>query len=203
VSVLAWDDTGLLAETVKTAAVPPTEFAAPATTSLDAAASVLRGWVDSLDLLITATRNAPAKLFRAINHICLRARCPWLHANESAHQIEIGPYIRPHESACFTCMEQRRASTEPLAIEEHLYQDQLAARHPAGSTPPLGESLVSATLGASIIIIEVIRILTFIAPPTLLGSTLHVSPLEYSFETNRVLRVPRCEDCYDPGASPS
>lgn len=196
IRILDWDDDGFLLKTLADGIITPRQAIHLSTTSVDEAAAWLSTWVEDVDLLVTATRNAPNALFRAINRISLHRECPWIRGNLDGTQMEVGPYVRPYESACYTCMELRQASTQDFAIEEYLYQQELARERPAGEGVLIGESLFAATLAGSLITAEVIRIITNIAPPTLLDNVLTILTLSGGFQTNRILRVPRCPDCF-------
>jgi thiazole/oxazole-forming peptide maturase SagC family component len=164
--------------------------------SVEAAGRTLRAWVPFADLVITATRNGCAKLFREVNKLSLEHRRPWLRGNFDGSDLEVGPYVNPYNSSCYRCLELREASAMDAAIEERIYQDRLANEDLAGKQAPLGEALFTATLGASILVGEVIRIITNIAPPTLLDHVLQVSTVTGTMETTQILRLPRCPECY-------
>jgi bacteriocin biosynthesis cyclodehydratase domain-containing protein len=196
IDVLDWDDDGLLAEALANQPVPPQRLVHLAPTSVEEAARNLGPMTSECDLLLTATRNAPAELFRAVNRLCLEQNKPWLRANDDGTNVEIGPYIRPFRSACYTCMAMRLASAEDLAVEEHLYQQHLAEARPAGITSPRGEAIPAATLAASLVAMETVRILSGLAATSLLNAVLTMEPVTGVFRTNRFLRVPRCPECY-------
>ena len=80
-------------------------------------------------------------------------------------------------------------------LEEHLYEKELDVQRDAGQTPPIGESIASATLAASFVVMEVLRILTGTALPTLLNGGMTVSPMTGQIETHRIQRVPHCPEC--------
>jgi bacteriocin biosynthesis cyclodehydratase domain-containing protein len=196
IQVLDWDDDGILGQTLAEGPAAPARLAHLPSTSVEEAIRRLPPLLAEADLLVTATRNAPADLFRAVNRTCLERKCRWLRANEDGTQIEIGPYVRPFGSACYRCMELRQASAHDFAVEEHLYQQHLGAERPAGENPPVGEALPVAVLAASLVSLEVVRVLTGIAVPVLLNAVQTVDPLGGTVRTNRILRVPRCPECY-------
>lgn len=196
VAVLDWNDDGFLHATLAASPTPPRELVHLNTTAVDRAAKQVRTWADDADLIVTATCDAPAALFRALNRIALSRQTPWLHGNVSGSQAEIGPYVLPDDSGCYRCMELRRASVQDFAIEEHLYQEHLAEERDAAMRVPLGESLWAATLAASLLVGEVIRSLTELALPTLLNTVLQLHPVSGDLQANTFLRVPRCPDCY-------
>ena len=202
-SVLAWDDDQWSRAEWARGPFPPRHFTHLPSTSVDEAGQWLWPLAENTDLVVVAARHAPADLYRIINRICLDRGCPWLRASEDGWQVEIGPYVRPHTSACFRCLELRQASARNFAIEEHLYQEHLARPRPAGETLPAGEILPITTLAASLVVLEVIRIVTGLAAPTLLNAVLTVDPLSGSFQSNRILRVPRCPECGRGATFPS
>jgi bacteriocin biosynthesis cyclodehydratase domain-containing protein len=166
------------------------------TRSVDEVSTVLAGWLPVADLVVTATRSGSAQFFHAVNRLCLEHRRPWLRGNFDGSTFEIGPYVYPYGSACYSCLELRRASAMEGAIEEQIYQERLAETRPANTQPPLGEALFAATLGASVLTAEVIRTVTNVAQPTLLDHVSQISAVVGTMETSHVLRVPRCPDCY-------
>lgn len=198
IRALGWDDDGLFHETLMHGPTPPRELVRLPTTSVDGAAAQLRDWMEDADLLVTATCEAPAALFRAINRIALLRRTPWLHGNASGSRADIGPYIWPHDSACYHCMELRQASVRDLAIEEHLYQEHLAEERDVAERAPRGEAVWSSTLAASLLAGEAIRVISGIAAPTLLNAVIELAPVSGVLRMNHFLRVPRCPECY-PG----
>ena len=193
--VIDWDDNGFLINSIRAGPSPPRSAVHLKTTSVDAPAEFLRDWASDADLVVTATRNAPALLFRAINRICLDCKCQVLFANDDGTEVELGPYVIPYAAACYCCVQLRKASAVENMLEEQVYQRQLAAHRDAGKTLPLGESIVSATLAASLVAIEVVRVVTGTALPTLLNAVMTLSPLVGKIETHQILRVPRCPEC--------
>jgi bacteriocin biosynthesis cyclodehydratase domain-containing protein len=200
--VLAWDDDGLLAESLAVAPVRPLEVRSLDVVSPEAAAAPLREWLDDTDLLVTATRNAPAELFRRINRICLQHGRGWLRGNADATRIDVGPYVDPFRSACFACLELRERSMQPAAVDEQLYQDDLARPRAADETLPLGEALFGASIAAGLLVGEVVRIATGFAMPTLVNAVATVLPVSGTVDWHTLLRVPRCPECFRGAVAP-
>jgi bacteriocin biosynthesis cyclodehydratase domain-containing protein len=205
VRVLAWDDK--VADTnessarwsvVAESAYPqdrPIEIAEASPATHDRAAAILRGWAVEADLIVTATRNGPDRLFEEINRIGLQTVTPWLRGNVEASKIELGPYVNPSTSACFACVQLRRRSADPMAIEHELDHIQRANHTLQQALPPIGEALFAATLGASHLVGECVRALTGVAMPTLVNRVVTLFPVSGEQQANTVLRVPRCPEC--------
>jgi bacteriocin biosynthesis cyclodehydratase domain-containing protein len=196
VRVLDWNDDGLLDQTLRRHPTPPQDQVHLSVTSIDTVASYLRPWTRDADLLLTATCEAPAELFRTLNRLCLLHGCPWLRSNVDGSRVELGPYVVPYDSGCYRCMELRQSSVQAFAIEEYLYQQHLAQEREAIERKPLGEAVWSSTLAAALLVGEIVRVISGIAPPTLLNGVMEIRPVTGSLRTNRFLRVPRCPDCY-------
>jgi bacteriocin biosynthesis cyclodehydratase domain-containing protein len=201
--LLSWDDgpAGTLesdngiVSILHSSPIPPAVSASAGPATLDTVDGILRDWLFDADLIVTATRNAPDRLFETINRICQQAAKPWLRGNLEASSIELGPYVHPGSSACFGCLQLRRRSADPLAIEHELDHAARVQSDEVGGIPPVGEALFAATLGASQLTGEVIRVVTGIAMPALLNRVVTVSPITGEQHANSVLRVPRCPEC--------
>jgi bacteriocin biosynthesis cyclodehydratase domain-containing protein len=200
--VIAWDDDGVLARVLSDSPVPPVELVSPPDTSVDVVAGHLRAWAEDADIVIMATCDAPAALCHAVNRICLSRSTPWLRGNTDGSRFDIGPFVLPYESGCYRCLELRQASMQEFAIEEYLYQEHLATEHPSGGWAPSGESLWTATLAASFLVGEAIRVATGLAAPTLLDTVIQLSPVSGVLQPNHFRRVPRCPDCYRGEVAP-
>src|SRR5262249_23731263 len=130
---------------------------------------LLHQWLQELtpipDLLITATRDVPGAVFDLINRHCLESNVRWLRGHDDLVQLEIGPFVDPLSSGCFTCMLLRQISCMDHPIEEELYQQHLAenAEDIGGG---IGESVAFATAGASLLAMEALRITTGITAPS-------------------------------------
>jgi bacteriocin biosynthesis cyclodehydratase domain-containing protein len=195
IDVMDWDDDGRLLELIRSLPRKPRRTFHLDDTAIEDVAYALANWVHESDLVVVSTVNGPARLFEAVNGICVENRVPWLRGNCAAEKIEVGPYVMPGESGCFTCMKMREASSHEFPIEEHFYQERLASHRRAGSLPPRGESLPFAALAASLVVCEVTRVASGIAPPTLSNAVLSALPVRNEFVTNHFLRVPSCPVC--------
>ncbi len=161
----------------------------------DQAAETLRDWASDADLIVTATRNAGDRLFETINRISLQTVTPWIRGNVEASTIELGPYVSPATSACFECVQLRRRSTDPMAIEHELDHIERANETLPQGLPPYGEALYAATMGASHLVGECVRSLTGLAMPSLINRVVTLLPVTGEQRSNTVLRVPRCPEC--------
>jgi oxazoline/thiazoline synthase len=164
-------------------------------TSTVRATDLARRWGATADLIVSATLNAPDSLSFGLNDAAIAAGSPWLRSNLVAAELEVGPLVRPGESACYTCARLREAAARGLAPEQFWYEQEMSRERPAGQTPPRGESLATASVAASLVVAEAIRCLAGVAPPTLINAVQSVGLLTGVSRIDRVLRVPRCPAC--------
>lgn len=195
ISVAAWNDDGNLAEIARGEPAPAREVLHAPTTEIDDVAAWVQARIAHADLLIVAVRNASTILGRSLNRICLDSAVPWLWSNDSGSQMEIGPYIVPHDSGCYRCLELRRSSARADAVEEHLYHQELSKERPAATVAPLGEAFPFAMVAAGLVASEVCRGISAIAVPSLIGQVMTLSPVTGEMERHRFMRVPRCPEC--------
>jgi len=162
---------------------------------------IARG-VGEPSLLVTALRVATDDLFEEVNRLCLRNRWRFLKGAETPEYFEIGPFVEPYDSACFTCAHLRKRSTMDFPIEERLFQKhwKQEAKNPdtKKATALNGEATASALVPVGILAMECIRIATTISLPTLLNAQMTFKPLSGELAKNRILRVPHCPDCQSP-----
>jgi bacteriocin biosynthesis cyclodehydratase domain-containing protein len=188
----AWDDDN----TLNSADDMPRVTSSLLTTDTDEAISAIEDLAEGVDLLITATCDAPRALFEEINELALATRTPWLIGNTAGSAIELGPLVLPYETACYTCLLLRQRSADPLAVEHEIYEKTKQISRQAGHRNITGESVWASTQAASFLVGEAIRVLTGIAPPTMTDAAIRMLPISGTLETNQVLRVPRCPACY-------
>lgn len=193
INVGAWDDDGTLNAAND---MPHVSSSMLTTTDTDQAISAIEDLAEGVDLLITATCDAPRALFEEINELALATRTPWLIGNTAGSAVELGPLVLPYETACYTCLLLRQRSADPLAVEHEIHETTKQIQRRAGQRNIIGESVWASTQAASFLVGEAIRVLTGIAPPTMTDATIRVLPISGILETNEVLRVPRCPACY-------
>jgi bacteriocin biosynthesis cyclodehydratase domain-containing protein len=126
----------------------------------------------------------------------LASRTWWLIGNTAGSAFELGPLVFPYETACYTCLLLRHRSADPMAIEREIYEESKRGARRSGERNVIGESVWASTQAASVLVGEAVRVLTGIAPATLIDSSIRILPVSGIFETNQILRVPRCPACY-------
>ncbi len=195
-----WSSDGFMSESI---ARLRQEFPAQATTcqetvpvisrSTERLLSILDDLLPAADLLITACTSGSRELFEEVNRLCLRHSVRWLRGNDDGANFEIGPLVIPFNSACYRCLTLRKTSAAEHAIEEELYENELARS--GEKLTHQGESLPWATMAAGVLSTEVVRCIGNITTPTLENGVLTIT-MGGAFRNNSVLQVPRCPDCF-------
>jgi bacteriocin biosynthesis cyclodehydratase domain-containing protein len=190
-----WDDDGSMIGALK-ATYPLCRYQHNHTRSIDAISQILNRWGDAPDLVAAAVRNAPDDLFSLINEYCVRNCIPWTRVSVSGTELVLGPsYVGPG-SACFGCFKTRLLSSEHYPIEYTLNQRDLSQEKLRGTTEPIGEAIYLATLAASLVTGEVVRILTEFAPASYANAFVRLSAISSDLEKSAILPMPRCSECY-------
>lgn len=143
---------------------------------------------EGIDLLIMCEDAFDPEHYRAVNRLCLDRNLSWISGRSVGARVEVGPLIVPRETACYTCLEQRK--TGNLAFYESL----LATQHLLASA---GMSLgrLNITLGYEVLALEVIKILTGFSRPLTYGSVYTFDPVTLEGKLHPVLKIPRCPAC--------
>lgn len=161
--------------------------------SLDSLERLVDDAAGDVDLVVCAIVGASSGVPATVNRICCATDTRVLFAVTVESRMDLGPLVQPGESACYECVRLREQSMSSSAMENLLYRAHLEESD--GSRRVVGEALPVATLYASLVVMEAIRVLTGIAAPTLLNHVTSVEGVRGSMCTNRVPRVPRCPTC--------
>ena len=192
VVVLEWGPDAFMSESIASSASTPLQLVKLGP-SLDESRLRLLELLPLNDLVVLAMRNCASNFFEQLNLLCLSHERRWLYSHDRSSAIDIGPFIDPHSSACWTCMHLRQVTAIEDAMSEAIYDQEISNNPPQQKL--LGESLTLATLAASILLEETIRIVTVVNPPALFDCMISVDSAG-NLKKNRIRRVPRCPDCY-------
>lgn len=165
--------------------------------SEDAVEGFMQSRINSAELVVAALRSVPQSVFASINELCVQAQVQWLRAHDNGSNIEVGPYVNPHDSPCFECMLVRQISGGDYAVEEELFQNFLEEQSSVHQLS--GESIGLATQAAAYLAQESVRIVSAIEKPCLDGGVVTFHS-DGNIEQNWFIRVPRCAVCARGGA---
>jgi len=137
-------------------------------------------------------------LLRETNRVCTQFRVAWMIV-QGPHggTGQVGPIFIPGELPCYACLEARIKSNLEFFDQYDALEKELTRRRRAsaeyGSLPQFAKML------AAVASTEIVKYLSGIAAPALLGSYITLNLLTYESQYHRVLRVPYCEHCGKSG----
>jgi bacteriocin biosynthesis cyclodehydratase domain-containing protein len=128
------------------------------------------------------------RLLDAVDAWSKRRRIPWLLVrNLELQEGWVGPLFVPGETASYRSLEARLRANMPNYSEHVTFEAQIHATEP---TPPIGALEAMGDLLASIAVIELIKFVTEMKVPELLGKFLTVNLWTWETELHEVLRMP-------------
>ncbi|HEX5726108.1 MAG TPA: TOMM precursor leader peptide-binding protein [Longimicrobiaceae bacterium] len=149
------------------------------------------------DVYVVASDPLDPAFLVWFNKVALRHHLPWIPLNTSGFFFRIGPFVLPHETACWVCYERR--------VESNLvyYDDHIAVRaaiQKRSEPMPPADNLVPGVveLAANLVALEAVRFLASRASllePALFGKTLEYALLSMQGTMHTVLKLPRCPAC--------
>lgn len=143
---------------------------------------------ENLDLLILADEHFDPDFYGQTNHICLERKLKWTSCRQLGLRYEVGPTIVPFETACFRCLELRKAANVTFYEEFLTNQRQLVAGHYT-----LGS--LNFELGCEVLALEIIKLLTGFSRPLTYSSIYSFDLVSMESRIHPVLKLPRCPAC--------
>ena len=134
------------------------------------------------NLLIYCPDAFDEALAKRLNESCLRHSIPFLIYQQKALEVELGPLVIPHETACYVCYELRRRAT-------------LSGADLFNRPSDLSHARLNFPLGVDWLAVEAIKFLTDVAEPITRGRIWRLNFLSGLPEVHPVLKLPRCSAC--------
>jgi len=162
---------------------------------IDSEADLRRAIIGS-DMVVCCLDAGQSNLAYKLNRVCLAEKLRWIACSLGGAEIAIGPAMHPGESACYLCYRMRAVACagnpeDAFAYEKHLDRRK---RDESGRR----ENLVfGAGLAANFLGLEVLKELTGLAEPSLVGRLLTIQLTDLSMQKHTVLRKPWCPACFE------
>jgi oxazoline/thiazoline synthase len=161
--------------------------------ALKKASIKLTGERESSDLEIVLTDDYGYEELRRLNTENMATGKHWMLVKPVGNTVWIGPNIRPHETACWACLEQRIQSNRQM--ETYVKQKK-------NSTGPIVTSIASFPLTEEIIAnalaLEVMKLLVFGKNEAIDGQILSMDMNPLRIEHHAVVKRPQCFACGSP-----
>jgi len=143
----------------------------------------------SLDIIVACADSPAFTFFDAVNRACLASGTRWLRVCLAGTSAELGPTIIPRQTACYMCLDLRLRTHQPDPDAYLAYRTQSDRHGDEGFIAPF----LSAVAGQ--VTLEVIRLLTGLAPAVTVGRFYQLGAASPVATPHDVLKVPRCPCC--------
>lgn len=147
------------------------------------AADLMLGGDGGVPLLVYCPDVHREEVCLELNRMSLDLGASLLPYRETAFHVELGPMVMPGRTACHECYRIRRLAAEPGSPA--------ADEASTGALP----ALPGFSVGASLLAMEVIKVLTRAAFPACQGKLWRLGLFDGSASVHPVLKLPRCPAC--------
>jgi ribosomal protein S12 methylthiotransferase accessory factor len=154
----------------------------------------IASFVSDSDLVISCVDKSYLSVNYWLNRISLRSNIPWCVVSLEGNDGVIGPIIIPNETACYMCYTMRAMANEKSYDEAMAYQRFLVERKKDESYRR-SNMAVNVNIVGNLFALEVIKYITKITSPSLIGKILTFDLLSSNSEYHTVLRKPDCPHC--------
>jgi ribosomal protein S12 methylthiotransferase accessory factor len=153
------------------------------------------------DLLVGCFDKGFAASALWLNQIALARQVPAVFGRVAGHRSLVGPLVFPGEGPCYLCWRMRALACADdfegaMAHEEHLDSQRRPALHQRPTLPPVVQH------AASLLTLEVLKALSSLAIPTLVGRVCEFDALTLTSTLHPVLQRPDCPACRKRGRPP-
>lgn len=155
----------------------------------------VRDAVAGADFVVCCLDAGQSNLAFKLNRVCLAGGIRWIACALGGPEVTIGPAVHPGEGPCYLCYRMRAVACAGNPEDAFAFERYLDRRKSDDSGKR--ENLVfGAGLAANLLGIEVLKELTGLAEPSLVGRVLTVQLPELNIEKHAVLRKPWCPACF-------
>ena len=151
--------------------------------------------IDDYQYVIIAFENPNRHFLTALNDFCIAKDKPSVFFSLIENNFEIGPFVLPRGSACFTCSVLRKNSYNEDALFENIYQDGLSSNNTLNDSQIKGVDLLATNIAAGVLVSEFSKIIASYSSPQLLNTIIEYDGLNGQFNTVEIIRVPGCQSC--------
>jgi adenylyltransferase/sulfurtransferase len=155
----------------------------------------VRAAVAGAGYVVCCLDAAQSNLAYKLNRVCLADGLRWVTCSLDGAEVTVGPAVRPGESACYLCYRMRLVACAGNPEDAFAFEKYLDRRRRDDSARQ--ENLVfGAGLAANLLGLEVLKDLTGVAEPSLVGRVLTVGLTDLNVQKHAVLRKPWCPACF-------
>lgn len=157
----------------------------------------LRAVIEGADMVACCLDASQSNLIYKLNRVCLATGMRWVTCSLSGAEIIAGPAMHPGKGPCYLCYRMRTVACAGNPEDAFDYERFLDHRKRDDSSRR--ENFVfGAGLAANFLGMEIVKELTDLAEPSLVGRILTVRLTDLTVEKHSVLRKPWCPACFAP-----
>jgi hypothetical protein len=138
------------------------------------------------DVLVYSPENYDENTLIDTLRYCKEKQIAFLPVIKTNYGVEVGPFYLPNDSSCSLCLITRKKSVLEDDYDSNL-KDVL---------------MLNFAIGADLILLELVKFITGIAPVTLRNKILQYNFISGSFKYHSVLKLPNCEICFNNSMKP-
>ena len=155
----------------------------------------LRDAIRGADIVACCLDAGQSNLIFKLNRVCLAERMRWIACSLAGAEIIVGPAMHPGNGPCYLCYRMRAVACAGNPDDAFAYERFLDRRKRDDSARR--ENLVfGAGLAANFMGMEIVKELTDLAEPSLVGRILTVRLTDLTVEKHSVLQKPWCPACF-------
>lgn len=156
----------------------------------------IRAAIKGANMVVCCLDASQSNLIFKLNRVCLADGIRWISCALAGAEIIIGPAIQPGHGPCYLCYRMRAVACAGNPEEAFAYEKYLDRRKQDDSAHR--ENLVfSAGLAANFLGMEVVKDLTGLCEPSLVGQILTIRLTDLAMERHTILRKPWCPACFE------
>lgn len=157
----------------------------------------LRAAIEGANIVACCLDASQSNLIYKLNRVCLATGMSWITCSLSGAEIIAGPAMHPGKGPCYLCYRMRTVACAGNPDDAFAYERFLDRRKQDDSARR--ENLVfGAGLAANFVGMEIVKELTGLAEPSLVGRILSVRLTDLNIDKHFVLRKPWCPACFTP-----
>lgn len=155
----------------------------------------IRNAIERADIVACCLDPSQSNLIYKLNRVCLATRMRWITCSLGGAEIVAGPAMHPGKGPCYLCYRMRTVACAGNPDDAFAYERFLDKRKRDDSSRR--ENIVfGAGLAANFIGMEIVKELTDLAEPSLVGRILTIRLTDLTVEKHSVLRKPWCPACF-------
>jgi bacteriocin biosynthesis cyclodehydratase domain-containing protein len=155
----------------------------------------VRTAIEGADLVACCLDAGQSNLTYKLNRVCLATRMSWIACSLAGAEIVVGPAMHPGTGPCYLCYRMRAVACAGNP-EDAFAHERFLDRAKRDDSARRENLVFGAGLAASLMGMEIVKELTGLAEPSLVGRLLTVRLTDLSVEKHSVLRKPWCPACW-------